>query len=135
MSCLGVVSHDILADIPLIRVLLVATNERELTRKRIRCLQVRQVLATIERLYIKTFISSPDQALLEVGTLQVNLDFVEPLLGSRRLELGKEFFFVCHKYFCVYYIRCCFKYYSAKIQTNFLISNFFIIILSLYIKT
>jgi hypothetical protein len=41
-------------------------------------------------LYIKTFVGSPYQALLEVGTFQVNLNLVEPFLFGRRRELGKE---------------------------------------------
>ena len=93
----GIADCDVLTNVPLVVVLLVATNEGEFTRQGLRCLQIFQVFTTIERLYVKTFICSPYESLLEIGTFQVNLNLVQPLLLGWRLELGEEFFFVCHK--------------------------------------
>ena len=98
VSCLYIVNDDILANIPRIRIFLVTTNEGEFAGQRIRSLEVFQILTTIERLYIKAFIGSPYESFLEVGSFQVNLNFVQPLLGGRRLELAEECFFVCHKF-------------------------------------
>ena len=104
VSNLGIVHHDILTDIPHVRVLLVTTYERELTRECIGGFQIRQVFTAIEGLYIKTFIGSPYQTFLEVGPFQIDLNLIKPFLGGRRSKLGKEFLFICHSSTINYYI-------------------------------
>ena len=94
---LGVIHNNVLTDIPLVRVLLVSSYKWELARKCIRRLQIRQVFSAIEGLYIKTFICSPHESFLEVGTFQIDFNLVQPFLFGRCSKLGKEFFFVCHK--------------------------------------
>ena len=74
---LSSISHfDVLTNIPHVGVLLITTHERELSGESVGGLQICQVFAAIEGLHIKTFICSPYQALLEVGTFQVDLDLV-----------------------------------------------------------
>ena len=93
----GVSDSNVLADIPLVRVFLVTTHEGELAGQGVRCLEVFQVLTTVEGLHVEPFVGSPYESLLEVGTFQVHFNLVQPLLGGRRLELAEEFLFVCHK--------------------------------------
>ena len=88
--CIG--HLDVLADIPLVVVFLVAADERKLAWQSIRSLQFQHVFPAIERLHVETFVSPPYKLLVEVGAFQVNLNFVEPLLGRRRGKLGEEFF-------------------------------------------
>ena len=118
ISCLRIINFNVLTNIPHIRVLLVTSYERELSGESIGCLQIRQVFTAIEGLHIKTFICSPYQALLEVGTLEVDLNLVQPLLCGWRSELGKELFFVCHR-IRYYYISFVLSYtfQATKIQT------------------
>ena len=108
--------YDVLTNVPLVRVFLVTTHEGKLTRQSVWCLQILQVLAAVERLHVKTFVCSPYQAFLGVGTLQVHFNFVQPLLGGWSLELSKEFFFVCHR-MCLLYK--CFKLFLIAKVTNY----------------
>ena len=94
IGSLGIRSVDFLTHIPQIVVFLVSTNEWEFVWHGIRSLQFLYVLTAVERLHTKAFICLPYQAFLEIRTLEVNLDFVKPLLGGRRRKLGKEFLFV-----------------------------------------
>ena len=96
--------HNVLTNVPRVRVLLVTTHERELTGECIGGFQIRQVFTAIEGLYIKTFIGSPYQTFLEVGTFQIDLNLIKPFLGGRRSKLGKEFLFICHSSTINYYI-------------------------------
>ena len=89
-----IVHGNVLTNIPLVVVFLVAAHERELSGESFGGLQVLQVLATVERLHVKTFIGSPHEPLLEVGSFQVYLNLVQPLLSGGRGKLGEEFLFV-----------------------------------------
>jgi len=49
---------DVLSHIPDVVILLVAPHKWKLARKRVYCLEVGEVLTTIERLHIEAFVSS-----------------------------------------------------------------------------
>ena len=99
VSLLWIINNNVLTDVPLVGILLVSTYEWEFSWESIRCLKVRQIFAAIEGLYIKTLVCSPYQALLEIGTLKVDFNLVQPFLFGWRCELGKELFFVCHSFY------------------------------------
>ena len=117
IGSLGIRSVDFLTYIPQIIVFLVSTNEWEFVWHGIRSLQFLYVLTAVERLHTKAFICLPYQAFLEIRTLEVNLDFVKPLLGGRCRKLGKEFLFVISHNFYVYCLSIfCFSLYCVLIS-------------------
>ena len=100
VSLLGIVSLDVLTDVPLVVVLLVATDEGEFAGQRIDGSQLVHVLLQIERLHGETFVGSPHHFLLVVSALEVNLNLVAPFLAGRGGEVREEFFFtICHSKF------------------------------------
>ena len=90
---LGVIGYDVLAYIPAVAGLLVATNVWELARKGVWRIKFQHVLLAVERRDVKAFVRPPNQAFVEVSALQVDLYLVKPLLACRRFELAEEFFF------------------------------------------
>ena len=102
----GLTLHvNLLTHEPEVVVLLVTTDEWEFTWQGIDSLEILQVLAAVERLHVEAFVGSPNQFLLEVRTLEVHLNLVQPLLCGGRLKLREEFFFhVSHK---ISIKKCC----------------------------
>ena len=94
IGCDSILGIDVLTDIPLIGVLLVAAYEWELAGQCFRGLQFQHVFPAIEGLHIETFVCPPYEFLVEIGTFQVNLDLVQPFLSGRSLKLAEEFFLV-----------------------------------------
>ena len=99
VGSLRIIHFDVLAHKPQVVVFLVATNEREFAWQRVNRFQALQVFATIEGLHVEAFVGSPNQLLLEVRTFQIDLDFIEPFLTSRRNELREQFFSISHYLF------------------------------------
>ena len=93
IGSLGIIGNDVLTHAPYIVVFLVTTHKRELTRQSIGGGKTLDVFSAVERLHVEALIGSPYQLLVEVCSLQVNLNLVKPFLFCRSLKLGKEFFF------------------------------------------
>ena len=97
VSSLGIDLFDVLTDKPLVVVLLVASDVRELARQGIHRCQLIDILLTIKRLHGETFVGSPYHFLLVVSALEVYLNLVAPFLAGRGGEVREEFFFtICH---------------------------------------
>ena len=94
---LGICDNDVLANVPLIVVLLVAAHEGELARKGVDGGQLVHVFLQIERLHGETFVGSPNHFLLVVSALEIDLNLVAPFLAGGGGEVREEFFFtICH---------------------------------------
>ena len=91
---------DFLTNKPFIVVFLGTSEIRKLAGKSICCLQTFQVLHTVERFHLKSFVCPPNELLLEIRPFQVCGNFLHPLLSGNGRKVGEEFFFtVCHSLF------------------------------------
>ena len=92
----GLTVYNVLTDEPVI-VAACAANIGELTGKCAQVSQLLKVFCTIERHHIETLVGTPDELLVEVGALQVDIDFRHPLFcRDRRKHVKQFFFFLCH---------------------------------------
>ncbi len=85
----GIVCIDVLPNIPNI-VDLCATHIRIFSRCGIGRFQPFQVLGTIERLHIEAFGRAPNQFLVEIGSFQIDCDFVQPFLRRNGWKISQK---------------------------------------------
>ena len=96
----GAFHFDFLTHKPFIVVFLGTSEIRKLAGKGICRLQTFQVLHTVERFHLKSFVCLPNELLLEIRPFQVCGNFLHPLLSGNGRKVGEEFFFtVCHSLF------------------------------------
>ena len=86
IGLLGIFGENLLTGIPII-VGACTAYVRELSRKRVGRFEVFDVFYAIDRLDIESFVGSPYQLFVEIGTLEVRLDFLPPLIIADGREL------------------------------------------------
>ena len=89
IGCLGIFCIDVLTNQPHI-VSLDAAHKREYARSGIGGFDSLEVFGTIERHDVKSFICSPNELFVKIGSFEVGFDFSHPLFGADGGEIGQQ---------------------------------------------